>query len=188
MKLFYVFFTIIILQRLCEMIIAKRNEKWMRENGAQEFGQNHYPLIVFIHTMFFIVFFLEVYIWQNRLSPVWPIVLSIFMMTQLIRVWAITSLGRYWNTKIIVLPGAKMVNKGPYQFLKHPNYLVVTIEFIVIPLMFEAYFTAFFFSLLNGIILRIRIAAEEKALYQLTGYSRSNGLNQKWKIKGVKKV
>ena len=111
-----------------------------------------------------------------------------FLLTQLIRVWAITSLGRYWNTKIIVLPGAKMVNKGPYRFLKHPNYLVVTIEFIVIPLLFEAYFTAFFFSLLNGIILRIRIAAEEKALYQLTGYSRSNGLNQKWKIKGVKKV
>ena len=81
-----------------------------------------------------------------------------------------------------------MVNKGPYRFLKHPNYLVVTIEFIVIPLMFEAYFTAFFFSLLNGIILRIRIAVEERALKQLTGYSRSNGLNQKWKIKDVKKV
>ena len=70
MRLFYVFFTIIILQRLCEVIIAKRNEKWMRERGAQEFGQDHYPLIVFIHTMFFIVFFLEVYIWHNRLSPV----------------------------------------------------------------------------------------------------------------------
>ena len=106
------------------------------------------------------------------------------MLTQLIRVWALTSLGRYWNTKIIVLPGAKMVNKGPYRFLKHPNYLVVTIEFIVIPLMFEAYFTAFFFSLLNGIILRIRIAAEERALTQLTGYSTTQMDSiQKWKYK-----
>ena len=162
--LFYLFFTMIVLQRISELIIAKQNEKWMKERGAQEFGQDHYTLIVIIHTMFFIVFFLEVMIWNNNIIPGWPIRLSIFIITQCIRLWALTSLGRYWNTKIIVLPGAKMVNKGPYRFLKHPNYLVVTIEFIVIPLLFEAYFTAFFFSLLNGVILRIRIAAEEKAL------------------------
>ncbi len=166
---FYLFFIIIVLQRIGELIIAKRNEKWMKERGAQEFGQDHYPLMVFIHTLFFIVFFLEVMIGHNKIIAAWPIVLSIFLLTQCIRIWALTSLGRYWNTKIIVIPGAKMVNKGPYRFLKHPNYVVVTIEFIVIPLLFEAYFTALFFSLLNVMILRIRITAEEKALSQLTG-------------------
>ena len=186
--LFYLFFTMIVLQRIGELIIAKQNEKWMKEKGAQEFGQDHYPFMVLIHTMFFIVFFLEVMMGHNKLIPAWPILLSIFLITQCIRIWALTSLGRYWNTKIIVLPGAKKVNKGPYRFLKHPNYLVVTIEFIVIPLLFEAYFTALFFSLLNGMILRIRIAAEEKALNQLTSDSRSNGLKHKWNIKTVKKV
>ncbi|WP_338470903.1 isoprenylcysteine carboxylmethyltransferase family protein [Niallia sp. XMNu-256] len=161
---FYLFFTLIVLQRIGELIIAKRNEEWMKARGAQEFGQEHYPFIVFIHTLFFIVFFLEVMIGNNEINPLWPIILSIFFITQCVRVWALTSLGRYWNTKIIVKPGVELVSKGPYRFLKHPNYLVVTIEFIVIPLLFQAYFTAFFFSVLNVIILRIRIAAEERAL------------------------
>ena len=170
MLIFYLFLLMLVMQRLGELMIAKRNEQWMKSRGAIEFGQAHYRLIVTIHTMFFVVYFLEVTAWQTKLSALWPMLLSLFIVTQVVRIWALASLGRYWNTKIIVLPQANIVKKGPYRFLKHPNYLVVSLEFIVIPLLFEAYFTAFLFTILNGIILSIRIPAEEKALNELTEY------------------
>lgn len=170
MPIFYLFLLMLVLQRLGELMIAKRNEQWMKSRGAIEFGQVHYRLIVTIHTMFFVVYFLEVTAWQTKLSVLWPMLLSLFIVTQVVRIWALVSLGRYWNTKIIVLPQSNIVKKGPYRFLKHPNYLVVSLEFIVIPLLFEAYFTTFLFTILNGIILSIRIPAEEKALNELTEY------------------
>ena len=80
----------------------------MKKRGAQEFGQSHYRLIVFIHAMFFVIYFLEVMIWQTDLSSAWPSLLSLFVLTQIIRIWALTSLGKYWNTKIIVLPQAPL--------------------------------------------------------------------------------
>jgi methyltransferase len=98
---------------------------------------------------------------------------AVFVCAQLIRVWAISSLGTFWNTKIIVLPNVEVVRKGPYRFIKHPNYLVVSIELLVVPLMFGAYVTACLFTLLNVIMLSIRIPAEEKALRELTEYEGS---------------
>lgn len=188
MAIFYLFFLLIVIQRLCELVIAKRNERWMKSRGAIEFGQAHYHLIVFVHAMFFVVYFLEVTAWQTGLSALWPILLSFFIVTQIVRIWALTSLGHHWNTKIIVLPQGTLVKKGPYRFLKHPNYLVVTIEFIVVPMLFEAYFTAFLFTVLNGIILSIRITAEEKALHELTEYQLSPLTKQRLNLKNVKKV
>jgi methyltransferase len=179
MSIFYLFFLIIVIQRLCELIIAKRNERWMKSRGAIEFGQEHYRLIVTVHAMFFVVYFLEVTAWQTK------VLLSIFIATQIVRIWALASLGHYWNTKIIVLPQANIVKKGPYRFLKHPNYLVVTIEFIIIPMLFEAYFTAFLFTILNGIILSIRIPAEEKALKELTEYQVSLLTKKRFNLKKV---
>lgn len=177
---FYIFIILIILQRLCELVVAKRNEKWMKTRGAIEFGQAHYRIIVFIHAMFFIILLLEVKAWQTELSPAWPLLLSVFILTQFLRIWSITSLGKYWNTKIIILSGAPIVEKGPYRFFKHPNYLVVALEFMIIPFMFQAYFTALLFTVLNGVILFVRIQAEEKALCELTEYPISSWI--KWRL------
>jgi methyltransferase len=162
-----------VIQRLCELGIARQNELWMKKRGAQEFGQEHYRFIVCVHTLFFVVYFLEVTIWKTGLSPVWPILFGFFVAAQIIRIWAISSLGKYWNTKIIVLPGANIVQKGPYRIIKHPNYLAVAIEFITIPLLFQAYFTALLFTILNGVILAVRIPAEEKVLNEFTQYQIS---------------
>ena len=164
MTVFYLFFTSIVLQRLCELAIAKRNEKWMKNAGGREFGQNHYYLIIFIHTLFLMSFLLEVTVADKVLSPAWPGIFLFFCLTQCVRLWAIKSLGRFWNTKIMVVPGASIIKNGPYRFLKHPNYFVVALEFILIPFLFQAYFTAIVFTLLNTVILTIRISAEEKAL------------------------
>lgn len=170
MLLFYAFILVLAVQRIFELMIARRNEQWMLKRGAREFGQRHYRFIVLIHTLFFAIYFFEVIAGKRELSRAWPVLLSLFALTQLVRIWAITSLGKYWNTKIIVLPGAAIVKKGPYRIMRHPNYLVVLLEFLIIPCIFEAYFTAVLFTLLNLLILTVRIPAEEKALKAVTDY------------------
>ncbi|WP_079509492.1 isoprenylcysteine carboxyl methyltransferase family protein [Mesobacillus jeotgali] len=167
---FFLFVGLIIFQRITELVIARRNEAWMKSQGAIEFGQGHYPAMVAIHTAFFLFFITEVMLFNKELSNYWPILLALFLITQAMRVWALASLGRYWNTKIIILPGANVVKRGPYKIIKHPNYLIVAVELIVIPLMFNAHVTAAVFTLLNILILSIRIPAEEKALRELTKY------------------
>jgi methyltransferase len=172
MNLFFLFITLIILQRMVELVIAKRNEHRMKSQGAMEFGKEHYRWIVLVHSLFFVSYILEVLILHKQLSPVWPVVLALLLMTQAARVWALMSLGMFWNTKIIVLPNAKVVRKGPYRYIKHPNYVIVAAEFLLIPLLFQAYVTAILFSILNAVILAVRIPAEEKALRSLTEYER----------------
>jgi methyltransferase len=88
----------------------------------------------------------------------------LFWITQLARIWSITSLGRYWNTKIIILPGSDLVKRGPYKYVKHPNYIIVGVELFVIPMMFSTYWTAIIFPFLHLLLMTVRIPAEEKAL------------------------
>ena len=91
---------------------------------------------------------------------------------QALRIWCIRSLGTFWNTKILILPDAQVVRKGPYVYMRHPNYAVVCLEILLLPLMFQAYFTAFCFTLLNITMLSVRIPIEEKALRDATNYNR----------------
>ncbi|MEH7390787.1 isoprenylcysteine carboxyl methyltransferase family protein, partial [Bacillus sp. JJ1474] len=166
--LFTIFITVTILQRIVELIIAKKNERFMKSQGALEFGQSHYPFIVAVHSLFFVSYILEVSFVGHEVSSYWPILFPLFLLTQAGRIWALKSLGPYWNTKIIVLPNARIIRKGPYRFFKHPNYIIVSAEFLIIPLMFEAYITTALFTIMNIIILAIRIPAEENALKKLT--------------------
>ena len=123
-----------------------------------------------MHVLFFIVLFTEKFTLERGLSYIWPLVLALFCFAQFIRIWAIISLGKYWNTKILVLQGANVVRRGPYRVLKHPNYFVVAVELLAVPVLFSAYFTAFLFTILNIIMLMVRIPEEEKALKTLTEY------------------
>ncbi len=167
---FAVFYLILVLQRLIELAIAKKNENWMLQQGAVEFGKKHYRSIVLMHVLFFAFFLAEKIIENRGLSPAWPWLLLLFILLQILRGWAILSLGRYWNTKILVVPNADIVQKGPYRFIKHPNYLVVTLELLIIPLLFNSFVTALVLSFMNGIMLSIRIPEEEYALKRLTEY------------------
>jgi len=167
---FYYFFTYIIVARLVELLIAKRNERWIRNQGAIEFGNGHYSYIVGLHALFLLSFLFET-IWRGRtLSPLWPLLLSVFIAVQVLRVWTIRTLGCYWNTKIFVVPNAQVVTHGPYRWLRHPNYVVVALEFLLIPLLYQAYWTTIIFTILNGVILSIRITIEERALKSMTNY------------------
>lgn len=170
--LFWGFMSFVILQRLTELLIARKNEEHMRQKGAVEFGREHYPWVVLLHTGFLLSVILEVLIFEREPAVFLPILLVCFMITQIIRIWTILSLGPYWNTKVLVLPGASVVKKGPYKFIKHPNYLVVAIEIFIIPLMFNAWFSALIFSILNIYMMTIRIPLEENALTTATYYGK----------------
>ncbi|MDM5250688.1 isoprenylcysteine carboxyl methyltransferase family protein [Lysinibacillus sp. G4S2] len=169
--IFYIILILVILQRLIEVFIAKRNEKWMLSQGAYEVGASHYPYMVTMHISFFLFLIVEVVTNNNSLSPLFPLLFLLFIAVQALRIWCIRSLGNFWNTKILILPGAEVVRKGPYTFMRHPNYTVVCLEILLLPLMFQAYFTAFCFTLLNMTILSIRIPIEEKALRDATNYN-----------------
>ena len=170
MTLFICVVSFIIIQRILELLVARNNEKWIKSKGGYEVGANHYPYMVAIHIGFFISLIIEFMVFKQAVSPFWLLLFVIFISLQIMRVWVIASLGRFWNTKILVLPGAHVVKKGPFHFIRHPNYVVVTSEIIIIPLMFEAYFTAIVFTLLNIIILSVRIPKEEAALREVTDY------------------
>ncbi|MBB4073967.1 methyltransferase [Anoxybacillus voinovskiensis] len=168
--MFYAFFFFLLCMRVGELLLAKRNERIVKAMGAKEFGQAHYRWIVLLHVAFLFSFFLEALMKGATLSSWWPFLLPLFFAVQLLRIWALFSLGVFWNTKIFVVPNV-IVQKGPYRFLRHPNYVVVVLEIVLIPLLFRAYITAIVFSLLNAYLLSIRISAEEQALATMTNYN-----------------
>ena len=168
--LFFILISLVIIQRLIEVAIAKRNEKRMLAKGAYEVGASHYPYMVTMHICFFISLIVEVLVFDRTIAPLFLAFLFLFVTVQLLRIWCLTSLGSFWNTKIIILPEANVVKNGPYTFMRHPNYVVVCLEIILLPIMFQAYFTAIVFTLLNIAMLSVRIPAEEKALREATNY------------------
>lgn len=168
------------IQRLLELWLAKRNAKWMKSQGGYEVGKEHYPWIVLIHLLFFIGIAIESF-YFGKLPPTWwPIPLALFVMIQFFRIWCIRSLGQYWNTRIWVVPDHQIKEVGPYRYLRHPNYLIVIAEFLVVPMIFGAMITMVITSLLNAIILlKVRIPLEEKALEQVGNYAQLMGEKEK---------
>ena len=157
---FILFICFVVLQRLLELVVAKRNEKWARSQGAIEYGQGHYPCIVLLHTLFIIALIVEYLFKSGSFSLSFMIA---FLLLIMIKAWVISSLGGYWNTKILRIPNSVLVKKGLYKLFKHPNYFIVICEIIVIPMVFNLYVTAIIFTLLNALMLNVRIRAEEKA-------------------------
>ena len=146
-------------QRLGELALSNRNTRRLLARGAIEYGAAHYPLILGLHAAWLAgLWFLA---WDRPATLAW---LVVFLGLQVLRVWVIASLGERWTTRIIVLPGAPLVGRGPYRFLPHPNYVVVAGEMLVLPLVFglTAYGLAFF--LMNAAVLWVRIRAENVAL------------------------
>ena len=150
------------LQRLVELQLADRNSRRLLAEGAVEFSRGHYPFIVALHMLWLAALW-----WWAPGRPIDIPLLLFFALLQLGRIWVIATLGERWTTRIIVKPGAPLVRKGPYRFLNHPNYLIVTLEIAVLPMVFGLWRIALLFSLLNAIILAIRIKEENRALAQL---------------------
>jgi len=156
----YAIIFLVVLQRLGELLLANRNTKRLKAQGAVEIGASHYPLIVLLHTAWLLA---VLWLLPAPLEISWPW-LAIFVLLQAARIWVIASLGPYWTTRIISVPGAALVRRGPYRFVRHPNYLVVAGEILALPLAFHEISVAIFFSLANAAILFWRIREEETGL------------------------
>ena len=151
---------LVALQRLVELAWARRNTARLRRLGAIEVDAVGYPLFVLLHAAWLASLALFA---PAAIPPCWPI-LGMFALLQLGRLWVILSLGRWWTTRILTLPGAPLVQTGPFRWLQHPNYLLVVAEFAVLPLAFGAVAIAAIFSALNLMLIIRRIRLEDDAL------------------------
>ena len=154
---------VIVLQRIGELVWARRNTRRLLAAGAVEHGAGHYPLIVALHVAWLAT--IAVLSLDRDVAAGW---LVAYLALQLCRLWTIATLGPRWTTRIIVLPGAPLVARGPYRFVSHPNYMVVIGEIAVLPLCFGLWWFAIIFSIANAAVLTIRIRAEASALARAT--------------------
>jgi methyltransferase len=154
-----VILALVTIERLGELWLADRNTKRLLAKGAREHGAGHYPLIVALHAFWLVALW-----WLAPRQPVEPLWLALFFLIELGRLWVLATLGGRWTTRIIVLPDAALVRRGPYRWLSHPNYWVVVAEIAVLPLAFGLWLVALIFSLLNAALLTVRIHAENRAL------------------------
>jgi len=158
------FLVYFVVQRLGELWISTRNARRMFARGAREHGREHYPMLIALHTLFPAALIGEVLWLGARPGPLTPCWVVLWVLAQGLRWASMESLGECWNTRIIVLPGAPLVRRGPYRWLRHPNYVAVAVELLSASLMFGAWRTAVVLSIANAIALRVRIASENRAL------------------------
>ena len=159
---------VVALERLAELVVSQRHVTWAFAHGGVETGKRHYPPMVALHTGLLVGALAEVWLLDRPFIPAlgWPM-LAVALLCQVGRYAVIWSLGRQWNTRVIVVPGLPLVRRGLYRFawLRHPNYVIVAIEGIALPLVHTAWITAVVFTVLNAILLLgFRIPAEERAL------------------------
>lgn len=152
-------------QRLAELVVSRRHERGLAARGAVEVGRRHYPAMVLLHTAFLLACTLEVWLLPRPfVPPLAAAMLVLLLLATALRYWAIATLGERWTTRVLCLPGAPPVRRGPYRFLAHPNYLAVVVEIFALPLIHGAWLTAAVFSAANAFLLVLRIRAEEEGM------------------------
>lgn len=168
MMWYFLLIAAVAVERLAELVVAQRNLAWSRTHGGVEFGFRHYPAMVTLHTGLLVGCLAEVYLLDRPFLPWlgWPM-LAVLVAAQALRWWCIATLGRRWNTRVIVVPGLPPVTGGPYRFLPHPNYVAVVVEGVALPMVHLAWITAVVFTVANAVLLSVRIRVEDAALATL---------------------
>ncbi|MFE0927901.1 isoprenylcysteine carboxyl methyltransferase family protein [Streptomyces mutabilis] len=154
-------------ERVAELVVARRNAAWTLARAGVEYGRGHYPVMVVLHTALLACCLLEPVLSHRTFLPAlgWSM-LALAVLAQVLRWWCIATLGPYWNTRVIVVPGARLVGAGPYRFTHHPNYVAVVLEIAALPLVHSAWLTATAFTLANAALLTVRVRCENTALTQ----------------------
>ena len=158
----------VVLERVAELVVSNRNARWSLAQGGVETGQRHYIVMVTLHTALLVGALAEVWLVPRPFVPAlgWTM-FALVLASQALRWWCIASLGRLWNTRVIVVPGLTRVTTGPYRWLTHPNYVAVVVEGFALPLVHSAWVTALVFTSANLVLLRHRIRVENEALEAL---------------------
>ena len=165
---FTVLVVLVGLERLAELVVSKRNAAWSFERGGVESGFSHYPFMVVLHTGLLVGALVEAYARRPDVPSAlaWSM-LVVVLLTQALRWWCIATLGRQWNTRVIVVPGLAPVRGGPYSLMRHPNYVAVVVEGLALPLVHACWITAVVFTVLNAVLLTVRVRVENAALSSL---------------------
>ena len=173
---FVVVVGLVALERLAELVVSKRNAAWSLARGGRETGRGHYPVMVVLHTGFLAAMLLEAVLRRPEVpgALAWSM-LALVVAAQALRWWCIVTLGRRWNTRVIVVPGLPPVRTGPYRLLTHPNYVAVVVEGAALPLVHGGWITAASFTVLNAALLRVRIGVENAALASLPQQPEPSG-------------
>ncbi|CAL9366252.1 hypothetical protein SUDANB176_00774 [Streptomyces sp. enrichment culture] len=152
-------------ERVAELAVARRNAAWALARAGVEHGRGHYPVMVVLHTALLVCCLAEPLLAHRPFLPApgWT-ALAFVVLAQALRWWCIRTLGPYWNTRVIVVPGARLVGTGPYRFLRHPNYVAVVVEIAALPLVHSAWLTAAVFTVANAMLLVVRVRCENTAL------------------------
>lgn len=156
------------LERIAELVVSTRNAAWSRERGGVETGLGHFPFMVVLHLALLVGALVEAWVRRPDVPSLlaWSM-LALVVASQALRWWCITTLGRRWNTRVIVVPGMPPVTSGPYRVFRHPNYVAVVVEGVALPLVHAAWITAAVFTVLNAALLTVRIRTENAALATL---------------------
>lgn len=176
------------LERILELVVSRRHIRWALEQGGRELGREHFGFMTILHVSFLVACAAEVVALKRPFYPLlgWPM-LGLALAAQALRYWSIFALGRFWSVRVVVVPGSSPVTRGPYRYIRHPNYLAVIIEGLAVPLIHAAWITAAAFSALNGLLLRVRIRCEEAALCEHCSYGerfrdRPRFLPMPWRV------
>ncbi|MEU8842381.1 isoprenylcysteine carboxyl methyltransferase family protein [Streptomyces roseus] len=174
MDLYLLLIALVAAERFAELATARRNARWSLSRGAVEYGRGHYPAMVALHTALLVGCVVEPLLAGRPFLPAlgWP-ALALVIGAQGLRWWCIVTLGPRWNTRVLVVPGLPLVAAGPYRLLRHPNYVAVVVEGAALPLVHTAWVTAAAFTLLNLLLLGVRIRCEEDALAHAAPVYRS---------------
>jgi len=156
-------------ERVAELVLSRRHRRWALSRGGREFGRAHYPVMVAAHAALLAGCARRA--WRGTTRSGWPVgsLVGATILAQSLRWWCIASLGRQWNTRVVVVPGATLVRRGPYRWWRHPNYAAVAIEGVTLPLSVGGVALAVLFSVVNGVLLVVRIRCENRALAVLVG-------------------
>jgi Uncharacterized protein conserved in bacteria len=150
----------VLIQRLIELIYSNYNTKKLLLRGGKEYYKKHYPLFIILHTTWIVSLFIFI---PHHVQPN-LIFLTLFIILQFLRLWVLISLGKYWTTRIIRVKDTKLVTKGPYKYFKHPNYIIVFFEILILPLVFNSLIISIIFTFFNSLLLFYRIKLENKVL------------------------
>jgi methyltransferase len=176
---YFVLIALTALERLVEVAVSNSNAAWSLARGGREAGRGHFPVMVAVHTLFLVGCVAEPLLRGRTELPPWaPVAFVIAMGCQALRWWCITTLGRQWNTRVLVVPGLPRVTDGPYRWLRHPNYVAVVVEGIALPAIGGALWTAAAFTIANAFVLRARIRTENRELELLESRPPSGELHE----------
>jgi len=161
---------LVALERLAELVVARRNLAWALRNGGVEYGRETFRWMVLLHVGLLVGSLLEVWLLDPPWLPWlgWPM-LVLVVASQALRWWCIATLGQQWNTRVVVVPGLPLVSRGPYRWFRHPNYVAVAVEGVALPMVHTAWITAGVFTVLDAFVLRSRIRTENRALAEAAG-------------------